>query len=83
MGGAAVIMKTVRRKTDITVPHALAFAFAIGACSWCFNTLQGALGSEAAGEVQKNARDREIDSLTHRIELLEKDAYDRGCEHGR
>lgn len=69
----------LNQRHNITIPSTLAFAFAIGACSWAFNTLQIALGHDAASSAMEADRTREIDTLTHRVEQLERNAYDRGC----
>jgi hypothetical protein len=69
-----------RRKSDITIPKALVFAFACAACSWSYNTLQDSMKHEASAETQKDARDREIDQLTNRIAALERDDR-RDCRH--
>lgn len=61
-----------RRATDITVPKALAFALAIGACSWSFNTLQSTLGFQGESRA-------EIQSLKDRVTTLENNRHDRDC----
>lgn len=63
---------TAKRSTDITVPKALAFALAIGACSWSFNTLQSTLGFQGESRA-------EIQSLKDRVTNLEKDQHGRDC----
>lgn len=65
----------------VTLPQALVFAFAIGACSWCFNSIQTSLGHTASADTQKDARDRELDDIKQRLLDLERD--NRGCHRDR
>lgn len=73
-------MPTPKRQT-VTLPQALVFAFAAGACSWAFNSIETALGHTAAADTQKDARDRELDKLTDRVTELERAI--RGCHDSR
>lgn len=61
--------RTNTHRPSVTLPQALVFAFAMGACSWAFNTLQTALATTVS-----------VSDLQQRISALEHD-YRRGCSH--
>lgn len=70
------------KPTSVTLPQAFVLTIVIGACTWCFNSIQTALGHTAAADTQKDARDRELDKLTDRVTELERAATAR-CHDDR
>jgi hypothetical protein len=67
------------RRQGITLPEGFIFTACMACVGWAGNVLIQSVGHETAAATQKDARDRELDSLTARVAKLEDHAYDRGC----
>jgi hypothetical protein len=71
------------KRKGITLPEGFIFTVCIACVGWAGNVLIQSVGHETAAATQKDARDREIDALTSRVNTLEQHAYERDCSHER